>query len=552
MSYFTSLCAKVKAAVFKNGKYEGRKWKAHKQLREEISSWQHRELQTIDEKLFALRTGNEKRPVCAVCSAPVRLKSQVAGWRRTCSLKCAANDEDTKTKTATTLKERFGKHHTQNEEWVTSFVKQQKLNGSYEKGIKTFHEKYGVSNQFAREEVKDKIKQTNISRYGAENPQQVKAIRDKTQQTCIEKYGRTSGFIARSGDENAMTSYATVFKGCTTKLSKLSWNDIEKDKKFSYISICGDEHIFTCLLCDKTSSVGSLMATCQCREKTLEKQIADFVSGLGISTKRRDRKVLNGLELDIFCPDKKLAIELNGVYWHGENVLSKRVASAKSYHRNKYEMCKEAGIKLLQFTDLEWKNKQELVKSMIAQRLGVSEKIGARRCSIVTISGSSARVFLQSNHISGATGASLHKGLEKDGKLLMLASFGKNRFGEGHELVRMCSVKGVTVVGGAARLVAAGMEELSITKLTSYCDLRYGDGAVYEKLGFFNSSTGSPGYWYINPSRNEVCSRQKFQKHKLPTKLENFDSNLSEWENMQANGYDRLWDAGHSKWVLSA
>jgi hypothetical protein len=33
----------------------------------------------------------------------------------------------------------------------------------------------------------------------------------------------------------------------------------------------------------------------------------------------------------------------------------------------------------------------------------------------------------------------------------------------------------------------------------------------------------------------------------LKEKLEKFDINLSEWQNMQINGYDRIWDCGHMK-----
>jgi len=42
-----------------------------------------------------------------------------------------------------------------------------------------------------------------------------------------------------------------------------------------------------------------------------------------------------------------------------------------------------------------------------------------------------------------------------------------------------------------------------------------------------------------------------FQKHKLKNVLSEFDSNLSEWENMKNHGYDRIWDCGHSKWIYT-
>jgi hypothetical protein len=34
----------------------------------------------------------------------------------------------------------------------------------------------------------------------------------------------------------------------------------------------------------------------------------------------------------------------------------------------------------------------------------------------------------------------------------------------------------------------------------------------------------------------------QFQKHKLKEKLKIYNENLTEWENMQLNGYNRIWD----------
>jgi hypothetical protein len=41
-------------------------------------------------------------------------------------------------------------------------------------------------------------------------------------------------------------------------------------------------------------------------------------------------------------------------------------------------------------------------------------------------------------------------------------------------------------------------------------------------------------------------------KHKLKEKLNNYNDDLSEWENMQLNDYDRIWDCGNYvfQWTL--
>ncbi|MCK9320064.1 hypothetical protein, partial [Methanoculleus sp.] len=47
-----------------------------------------------------------------------------------------------------------------------------------------------------------------------------------------------------------------------------------------------------------------------------ELELQDFIKSLNIDYVFQDRKILNGKELDIFIPSKKVAIEFNGLYWH--------------------------------------------------------------------------------------------------------------------------------------------------------------------------------------------------------------------------------------------
>jgi len=49
--------------------------------------------------------------------------------------------------------------------------------------------KYGVESQFQRQEIKDKSKQTNITKLGVDHPMRSEVIRSKVINTCLEKYG---------------------------------------------------------------------------------------------------------------------------------------------------------------------------------------------------------------------------------------------------------------------------------------------------------------------------------------------------------------------------
>ena len=50
-------------------------------------------------------------------------------------------------------------------------------------------ERYGVENPMHREEVKDKIKATNMERYGVEHPMHREEVKDKIKATNMERYG---------------------------------------------------------------------------------------------------------------------------------------------------------------------------------------------------------------------------------------------------------------------------------------------------------------------------------------------------------------------------
>jgi very-short-patch-repair endonuclease len=60
-----------------------------------------------------------------------------------------------------------------------------------------------------------------------------------------------------------------------------------------------------------------------------------------------DRKAIAPKELDIFFEDKKIAVEINGIYFHND------VVKDKNYHVEKTVLCERAGIRLFHFWDFE-------------------------------------------------------------------------------------------------------------------------------------------------------------------------------------------------------
>lgn len=269
-----------------------------------------------------------------------------------------------------------------------------------------------------------------------------------------------------------------------------------------------------------------------------EKEIVEFIKSIyagEIIT--NDRKILNGKEVDIYIPGLNLAFEYDGVFWHN-NVNN-------SY---KFEECKKQGIRLIRITESEWVTKNNKIKNFIKSSFGCFEKkLYARKCEIKEIDNKTYKQFCEENHLQGYSAASIKVGLFYKNELVQVMSFSKPRFNKEieWELVRECSKAGYSIIGGKGKLLKFFERIYKPKSLISYCEKDKFSGKSYYKNGFRLDKESQPSYNYFYKHDLTPLSRLKFQKHKLKEVLENFDENLTEWENMRNNGYMRLFDYGN-------
>jgi hypothetical protein len=255
-------------------------------------------------------------------------------------------------------------------------------------------------------------------------------------------------------------------------------------------------------------------------------------------------------ELDIYIPNKNLAIEYNGSLWHSFGISfpnnSDLESKNKYNHFNKYKECNKLNINLLQINSYEWNNlnKQKIWRSIINNKLGINKKIYARKCKIVYVENKQKNDFLNINHLQGMDNSKIKLGLEYDNKLVSVMTFSKPRFNNNYEweLVRFCNLLHYNVIGGASKLLNYFIKKYNPKNIISYADLRYSNGNLYKKLGFKFKTYTPPSYVYIKG--DNVLSRFSCQKHKLSKLLEIFDENKTETKNMFDNGYRKMWDAG--------
>lgn len=279
-----------------------------------------------------------------------------------------------------------------------------------------------------------------------------------------------------------------------------------------------------------------------------EKELFDFVSihDVDHDWEHSNRKLIYPFELDMVCHERKLAIEYCGLYWHSEISGNKE----KNYHRNKMLKCHENGYDLITVFEYDDMTK---VKRFILHKLGLSKKVYARNLTIKEISPQKAKKFHDDFHMHGSIGAKHHYALvNTSDEPFCVVSFGLNRFdGASSVEIRRATIGDTAVIGGISKLIKHYINTHKPEKLSTFADLRFGNGNVYEKCGMIRMENDSnPNYWYFN-KKGEVYSRVAFQKHKLKNKLKIFDHDLTEFENMKANNWDRIWDCGNSKYQLS-
>jgi hypothetical protein len=159
--------------------------------------------------------------------------------------------------------------------------------------------------------------------------------------------------------------------------------------------------------------------------------------------------------------------------------------------------------------------------------------------------------FLEKTHLQGYCPASVKLGLFWNNELQAIATFGKPRFNKNYdwELIRYSVALNTTVVGGLGKLIKYFLKNYEVTSIISYADRRWTKHSknLYQLVGFEFLNSSSPNYKYFkrDAGKIELQSRTQFQKHKLQYKLPIFNKILTEYQNMQLNGYCRIWDCGN-------
>lgn len=338
--------------------------------------------------------------------------------------------------------------------------------------------KYGGKEAYDKY-VAEKRKDTVIKKYG-DLDLYYKNVAEKQKRTCIERYGYKSYKTFESATN------------CSELYSKL-WNSY--DESINYLSKFETKPTVNELSDQLNCSINSIHLWVEKYnlsyyvkniKSNYESEIYSFLKSLDIDNiKQNDRKILDGLELDFYLPDYKLAIEFNGNYTHSS--LNK----GTRYHFNKSFACEEKGIRLIHIYQYQWDNsyKREVLKSIIKNALGKNNSIiYARKCQLKELTKKEVEQFSIENSVHGHRNASIYLGLFFNNELVQLMSFGKAFFSRDnsfdYECIRSITKLDTTVVGGMNKLFKYFVNKYNPKKVLYYVDYNTHIGTSMNKLGF--------------------------------------------------------------------
>ena len=265
----------------------------------------------------------------------------------------------------------------------------------------------GVNNVSQIEEVREKVKTTNVERFGYECNLAAPECIEKKTQTYMEHFGvdhcmkcpevvekQLNTFERKYGSRSASNTPRAIRRRKARQL-KLKLKAIRENQRVELVTSiqsiseiilnqtnlwwrcldCGhvfygpmvaveNERIVNCPFCEMENR-GSV------NHSAFEYEIAKFIreSFPELEVYHCDNKVNRHIiypkEIDIWIPEKKIGIECEGVYWHSVEFQEKYSDELFNSISEKTQLCEEKGIHLIHIFQDEWLIDQDEVKEML-------------------------------------------------------------------------------------------------------------------------------------------------------------------------------------------
>lgn len=245
---------------------------------------------------------------------------------------------------------------------------------------KFFLEKYGTISPLTfltgssgaplTNEIREKIRMTNIERYGVPYPMQSKEIMKKSKETCMEKYGVPHN--AMRPEIQKISHNENSVEKMKNQLRNKDHTEMKQKMRKTVFEKYGVDHIMQADFA-KEKRFSSLKKNGTIRISKKEYEFKNLL--MEEFDKVVHQVFLQGFSIDFYIEDIETYVQFDGVYWHGlDRPISTISSSSKRIDKIIYskwandrkldDLCSRLMIKLYRVTDVDFatKSREEIIK----------------------------------------------------------------------------------------------------------------------------------------------------------------------------------------------
>lgn len=281
---------------------------------------------------------------------------------------------------------------------------------------------------------------------------------------------------------------------------------------------------------------------------------------------------MEGKELDLYDPERKIAIEFNGIIWH-----STKHRKETNFHKIKADLCEKAGVQLIQIWETEWVQKRKCVIDKLDAIMHRNmAKVPARKLKARIMETREERAmvsrFLDENHIQGHAGCQWAVALFEGDEIAAVCTF---KYGTGYanagsgtkteyywELNRYATRLHTSVQGGISKCISEFRKaHPDVKSIVSFADRRWTcpKRSAYASSGFVEECRVAPNYMYTNLRPNTpLMNKQYMRKSSIASRAAKggpekdvYSDDKTEFQMSEELGWYRLYDAGKIRYRMN-
>lgn len=334
----------------------------------------------IKGRIVVLQMGLTFQPLCEICNQIVKIRTTgklAKTYPKFCANGCSNKSEGVKNKKKDTSIRTYGVENVSQASVIKNKKRQTNLRSR------------GVEFSLSDPSIRQKIKQTCFERFGGPSPNHSPGVEHKRRTTCISRYG------------TPYAAQALISPEALDKLNNKHWlNDQYFVDCFPLWKIGDNLNVCARTVTNYFIKHG-LTPKIEHSTSLGERELCRWIKEeLGFGVLSNTRKIIAPKELDVFIPERKVAIEYNGVFFHSTDYVD------KEHHYHKSTLCEEQNIDLIHIFDVEWNNKRPVVEGWIGKKLNTVTVFDHMDYNVFVVDDTTASEFYAQHNVDTYFGIS--------------------------------------------------------------------------------------------------------------------------------------------------